>query len=118
MGTQIISISWDRNEARAEITMCFGSWNKINSFITKYSQNQQFWNTLITVSEISYPYYNLWNSKAEIVFLSFNDEWVLIVHWWQRQAAVEGSLRGDEHAPEIPPAKPCAQPGEVLGISG
>ena len=40
-----------------KITVCvFGSWIKINPFITKYSQNQQFWNTLITVSEISYPY--------------------------------------------------------------
>ena len=93
--------------------MCFGSWNKINPFITKYSQNQQFWNTLITVSEIPYPYYDLWNNKTDIVILSFNNKWVLLVHWWQRQAAVESSLRGDERVSDIPPAKPCAQPSEA-----
>ena len=86
--------------------MCFGSWNKINPFITKYSQSQQFWNTLITVSEIPCPYYDLWNNKVDIVILSFNNEWVILVHWWQWQAAVEGSLWGDERAPDVPPAKP------------
>ena len=64
-------------------------------------------------SEIPYLYYDLWNNKADIVMLSFNNEWVLLVHWWQRQAAVEGLLRGDERAPDIPPAKPCAQPSEA-----
>ena len=115
MGTQIISISWDRNEACAwNHCMCFGSWNKINPFITKCSQNRQFWNTLITVGEIPYPYYDLWNNKADIVILSFNNEWVLLVHWWERQAAVEGSaLRGDERTPDMPPAKPWAQPSEA-----
>ena len=93
--------------------MCFGSWNKINPFITKYSQNQQFWNTLITASEIPYPYYDLWNNMADIVILSFNNEWVLLVHWSQQQAAVEGSARDDERAPDIPPAKPCAQSSEA-----
>ena len=83
--------------------MCFGSWNKINPFITKYSKYQQFWNTLITVSEIPYPYYDLWNNKTDIVILSFNNEWILLVHWWQRKAAVGGSLRGDERTPDIPP---------------
>ena len=81
---------------------------EISPFITKYNRNQQFWNTLITMSEI--PYYDLWNIKADIVILSFNNEWVLLVHRWQRQAAVEGSLWGDERAPDIPP---CAQPSEA-----
>ena len=94
--------------------MCFGSWNKINPFITKYSPNQQFWNTLITMSEIPYPHYNLWNNQADIVILSFNNELVLLVHWWQRQAAVERPLRGDERAPDTAPAKPCAQPSDEL----
>ena len=68
MGTQIISISWNTNEARAlNHSMCFGSWIKINPFITKYSQNKQFWNTLITVSKFPYPYYDLWNNQADIV---------------------------------------------------
>ena len=71
--------------------MCFGSLNKINPFIIKYSQNQWLWNTLTTVSEIPYPHYDLWKNKADIVTLSFNNEWVLLVHWWQCQAAVEGS---------------------------
>ena len=95
--------------------MCFGSWNKINPFITKYSQNQQFWNSLITVSEIPYPYYDLWNNQADIVILSFNNELVLLVHWWQRQATVQRPLRGDERAPDTPPANPCAQPSEAAG---
>ena len=93
--------------------MYFVSWNKINPFITKYSQNQQFWNTLITASAIPYLYCDLWNNKADIVILSFINEWVLLVHWWQRQAAAEGSLRGDERAPDIPQAKPCSQPSEA-----
>ena len=93
--------------------MCFGSWNKINPFIPKYSQNQQFWNTSVTVSEIPYPYYDLWNDKVDIVILSFNKELALLVHWWQRQAAVENSSRGDESAPDIPPARPCAQLSEA-----
>ena len=37
----------------------------------------------------------------------------LLVHWWQRQAAVEDSSRGDERVPDIPPAKPCAQLSEA-----
>ena len=110
MGIQIIYISRDRNEVLHKITVCvFGSWNKINPFITKYIKNRQFWNTIIPVSGIPYPYYDLWNKKADIVISSFNNEWALLVHWWQRQAAVEGSLRGDEHAPVTPPAKLCAQ---------
>ena len=80
--------------------MCFGTWNKINLFIPKNSQNQQFWNTLITVSEIPYPYYDLWNNKVNIVILSFNTELALLVYWWQRQAAVEDSSRGDERTPD------------------
>ena len=94
--------------------MCFGSWNKINQSLTKYSQNQQFWNTSITVNEIPYPYYDLWNNKADIVILSFNNERVLLVHWWQRQAAVEGPLRGDESAPD---KSPVHSPAKLLGIS-
>ena len=37
----------------------FGSWNEINLFITKYNTNRQFWITLITISGLSYPYYDL-----------------------------------------------------------
>ena len=115
MRNQITFILWDRNEPRAwNHCMCFGPWNKINPFITKYSQNQQFWNILITVSEIPYSYTASWNNKADIVILSSNNEWVPLVHWWQRQAVVEGSLRGDERAPDIPPAKHCAQPSEAV----
>ena len=73
----------------------------------------KFWNILITVSEIPYPYYDLWNNMANIVIISFNNEWILLVHWWQRQAAVKGSLRGNERAPDIPPVEPCAQPREA-----
>ena len=62
------------------------------------------------VSEIHYPYYDLWNNEAEIVIFSFNNELVLLVHWWQRQASIEGSLRGDERPPDTPSAKLCAQP--------
>ena len=114
MGTQIISISWIEMKLVHKITVrVSGLEIKLTLSITKYSQSQQFWNTLITVSEIPYPYYDLWNKKADIVILSFNNEWVLLVHWWQWQAAVEGSLWGDERAPDIPPAKPCAQPTEA-----
>ena len=68
------------------------------------------------MSEIPYPYYNLWNNQADIVILSFNNELVLLVHWWQRQAAVERPLRGDERAPDTAPAKPCAQPSEAAAL--
>ena len=72
-----------------KIIVCvFGSWNKINPFITKYSKNRQFWNTFNAVSEIFYPCCYLWNNKADIVLSSFYNEWALLVHWWQRQAAV------------------------------
>ena len=70
------------------ILCVFGSWTIINPFITKYSKNQYFWNTFNTVSEIPHPYYGLWNIKAGIVILSFNNELALLVHWWQQQAAV------------------------------
>ena len=93
--------------------MCFGSWNKINPFVPKSSQIQQFWNTSVTVSEIPDPYYDFWNNKVDIVILSFNKELSLLVHWWQRQAAVEESSRGDESAPDIPPAKPCVELSEA-----
>ena len=97
--------------------MCFGSWNKINPFITKYYQNKQFWNTLITVSEIPYPYYDLWNNKADIIIVSFNTELVLLVHWWQQQAAVEGSLRGNEGAPDTRLQCLVHSQAKLLGIS-
>ena len=72
----------------------------------------QFQNTLITVSEIPYLYYDLWNNKADIIILSFNNEWVLLLHWCQRQASIASSLRGDERTYTVP-AKPCAQPREA-----
>ena len=72
-----------------KVSVCvLGSWNKINPFITKYSKNHHFWNTFNTMRGIPYPYYDLWNEKADIVISSFNNELALRVHWWQRQAAV------------------------------
>ena len=89
-----------------ELTICvFATWNKINPSMIQYSKNQQFLNTSITASEIPYPYYHLWDNKANIVTSSFNKQWALLMHWWQWQAAVEGSLWGDERAPDTPPAQ-------------
>ena len=97
-----------------KITVCvFGSWNKINPFITKYSKNRHFFKTFITVRRMLYPNYDLWNNKADIVISYFNDKWALLVHWWQRQPAVEDSLRRDERTPDTPRAKPCVQPREA-----
>ena len=60
-----------------------------------------------------YPNDYLWNNKADIVIWYFNDEWALLVHWWQRQPAVEDSLRRDERTPDTPRLKPCVQPREA-----
>ena len=86
----------------------------IQFFYISWYINQQFWNTFITVREVPFQYYDLWNNKADIVISSFNNEWALLVHCWQRQAAVESSLRGDDRALDTPPAKPCARPSEAV----
>ena len=94
-----------------KITVCvLGSWNEINPFITKYSKICNFEIPLIRRAGCPIHITNLWNNKADIVISSFNNEWALLVHWWQRQPTVESSLRGDESAPDTPPAKPCAPP--------
>ena len=65
-----------------KIIVClFESWNKFHPFITKYSKHRQFWITFITVSGMLYPYYDLFNNKADIVISSFNNELALLVHW-------------------------------------
>ena len=78
-----------------EITVCVvGSWNKINPFITKCNKNRQLWITFIMVSGMPYPDYDLWNNKADIIISYFNNnDWAPLVHWWQRQPAVENSMR-------------------------
>ena len=93
-----------------KLTVCvFGSRTKINPFITTYCKNRQFWITFITMSGMPYPYYDLWNNKADLLISSFIKDWALLVYWWQQQSAVEDSSRGGERARDTLTAKPCAQ---------
>ena len=93
-----------------KLTACvFGSRTEINPFITTYCENRQFWITFITMSGMPYPYYDIWNNKADLVISSFNKDWALLVYWWLRQSAVEDSSRGGERARDTLTAKPCAQ---------
>ena len=96
MVLQIVFIPWDRNVLVHKSTVCvFGSWNKINPFITKCSKNRHFLKDLYYGQ--SDVLFKLRSKKwqGRYLHLIFNDEWVL-VHWWQRQSAVEDSLRRDE----------------------
>ena len=84
-------------------------WNKVNPFITKRNKNRQFLYICVAVTEIHSPYQNLRSYKADDVISFFNNELSF-------PSAFGATRGGDKCAPETPPSKRCAQPGELLGI--
>ena len=123
LGDRLKSVKFEKRDIKtlATGTALGGYFNigdrlvwEFNFFYISWYINRQFWNTFITVREVPFQYYDLWNNEADIVISSSNNEWALLVHWWQRQAAVESSLRVDERALDTPPAKPCARPSEAV----
>ena len=102
---------WIEMKLMHKITVCiFASWNRINPFITKIAKIGNieiplFWWARspihVTIYEITRPI-----SISRLSIRSWPPRALMTATSRRRP----GSLRGDERAPDTPPANPCAQP--------